>query len=83
MDQGRSWSKTRSTEAVISANGAPKTIHQWGKSFPGLLAGHKNNGKAPTADGEIAVRATPEPAEAPYPRVGGQVAKVPAGAADP
>src|SRR6266478_6997830 len=32
--------------------------------FPGLFAGHKDNGMVPTADGEIAVRATPEPARA-------------------
>jgi hypothetical protein len=34
------------------------------KCFPGLFAGHKDNGMVPTADGEIAVRATPEPARA-------------------
>jgi hypothetical protein len=33
--------------------------------FPGLFAGQKDNGKAPTAHGEIAVRATPEPPRLP------------------
>jgi hypothetical protein len=32
--------------------------------FSGLLAGLKDNGKGPKADGEIAVRATPEPQRA-------------------
>src|SRR6516162_4167500 len=32
--------------------------------FPGLLAGHKDNGRAPTANGEIAMRATLEAARA-------------------
>ena len=34
--------------------------------FPGLFAGHKGNGRVPKADGESAVRATPEPPLAPW-----------------
>ena len=33
--------------------------------FPGLFAGHKDNRRVPKADGEIAVRATPEPPRLP------------------
>jgi hypothetical protein len=34
--------------------------------FPDLFAGHKGNGRVPKADGESAVRATPEPPLTPY-----------------
>jgi len=50
--------------------------------FPAWLARRKGIGKAPTADGAMGLRATPEPAGTPA-RGGGQVAHVTTGAAGP
>jgi hypothetical protein len=55
---------------------ASRTIASKRIGFPTWLARDKDNGKVPTADREMTVRATPEPAETPCIRVGGQVANV-------
>jgi len=55
---------TQYVETGFYATGSLKDSSSQRICFPGLFAGHKGNGKVPTADGEIAVRATPEPAAA-------------------
>ena len=55
---------TQDVETGFYATGSLKDSSSQRICFPGLCAGHKGNGKVPTADGEIAVRATPEPAAA-------------------
>ena len=55
---------TQYVETGFYATGSLKDSSSQRICFPGLFAGHKGNGKVPTADGEIAVQATPEPAAA-------------------
>jgi hypothetical protein len=74
---------TQDVETGFSATGSLKDSSSQRSCVPGLCAGQKGNGKGPTADGAIAVRATPEPAAASCPRLGGEVPHALAGAADP
>ena len=50
---------------TLWGNGCRKDHLSWRICFSGLFAGLKGNGRAPTAHGEIAVRATPEPPRLP------------------
>jgi hypothetical protein len=56
---------TQYVETGFYATGSLKDSSSQRICSPGLFAGQKDSGKVPTADGEIAVRATPEPALAP------------------
>lgn len=74
---------TQDVETGFYATGSLKDSLSTRICSPGLFAGHKDIGTVPTADGEITVRATPEPAAAPPQGVGGEVTNATAGAADP
>ena len=74
---------TQDVETGFYATGSLKDSSSTRICSPGLFAGHKDIGTVPTADGEITVRATPEPAAAPPQGVGGEVTNATAGAADP
>ena len=62
---------------TLWGNGCRKDHLSWRICFSGLFAGLKGNGRAPTAHGEIAVRATPEPPRLPVKgrRIGRQCQK--------
>jgi len=56
---------TQYVETGFYATGSLRDSSSQRICSPGLFAGQKDSGKVPTADGEIAGRATPEPALAP------------------
>jgi len=56
---------TQDVETGFYATGSLRDSSSQRICSPGLFAGQKDSGKVPTADGEIAERATPEPALAP------------------
>ena len=74
---------TQYVEIGFYATGSLKDSSSQRICSPGLFAGQKDSGTVPTADGEITMRATPEPAAAPAQGVGGEVTNATAGAADP
>src|ERR1043166_8513550 len=61
----------QNSQGLVREKWSPRDYLSLGIRFPGLFAGHKDNGWVPKADGEIAVRATPEPPR--LPRQGRQI----------